>query len=151
MKTMSKPIEILLIEDNEGDVILTKEAFQDCRIWNNISVAMDGEMAMDMLKRREGFEDVTRPDLILLDINMPKKDGIEVLQEIKNDDDLKRIPVVILTSSKAEKDIAKTYDLHANSYLFKPLNLKQFVEVVQAIESFWFNIVVLPSDVESRV
>jgi chemotaxis family two-component system response regulator Rcp1 len=136
-----KPVEILLVEDNPGDVFLTKNAFSETKIKNNISVAKDGEEAMDYLHKRNGFENAITPDLLLLDINMPKKDGREVLEEIKADEVLRHIPVVIMTSSKAEKDVIKTYDLHANSYIIKPVDLKQFSEAVNAIENFWFSIV----------
>lgn len=142
--SQSRPVEILLIEDNPGDVILTKEAFATAKINNTISVARDGEVAMQILNREEKYKNTPKPDLILLDLNMPKKDGRDVLAEIKNNPDLRRIPVIILTSSKAERDILETYDLHANSYLVKPVTLSQFSKVVSAIENFWFTIVVLP-------
>ncbi|MFK8068471.1 MAG: response regulator [Gammaproteobacteria bacterium] len=141
---MEKFAEILLVEDNPGDVLLTREAFSEAKIKNNIHVAADGEEALAFLKRQEGYENVATPDLILLDLNLPKLDGREVLQAIKRDENLRRIPVVILTSSKAEQDVLKTYDLHANSYLVKPVDLEKFVEVVNAIENFWFSVVVLP-------
>lgn len=139
-----KLAEILLAEDNPGDVLLTKEAFAEAKIKNNINVATDGEETLDYLYKRGRFEDAATPDLILLDLNMPKKDGREVLEEIKKDDKLRRIPVVILTSSQAEQDVVKTYDLHANSYVLKPVDLGKFAEIVSAIESFWFSVVVLP-------
>lgn len=138
--------EILLVEDNEGDVFLTKKAFEKAKIANNIHVAGDGEIAMEMLRSNEGFSGQGRPDIVLLDINLPKKDGKQVLAEMKNDDELKRIPVVVLTSSKAERDVLKTYDLHASSYIVKPLNLEKFHDVVSAVENFWFSVVVLPGD-----
>ncbi len=141
----AKPIEILLVEDNEGDVFLTKKAFEKAKITNSIHVAPDGEVAMDMLQRKNGYADHPRPDIILLDINMPKKDGKQVLAEMKADDNLRRIPVVILTSSEAEQDVLKTYDLHASSYIVKPVNLEKFHDVVTAVEDFWFSVVVLPS------
>ena len=140
-----KPVDILLVDDNKGDVLLTKSAFEDAKIKNIINVAYDGEEALRYLKKEDEFADATTPDLILLDLNMPKKDGHEVLEEIKQDDHLRRIPVVILTSSKAERDIVKTYNLHANSYLVKPVDLMQFADVVNAIEGFWFSVVTLPS------
>jgi len=139
----NRPVEILLAEDNLGDVILTQQAFENSKIHNNVTVANDGDEVLSILKERK--EDGGKiPDLILLDLNMPKKDGKQVLAEIKNDDKLKRIPVVVLTSSMAEKDIIETYDLHANSYLIKPVNLSQYNKIVDAIESFWFSVSVLP-------
>lgn len=141
---MVQTIEILLVEDNEGDVFLTKRAFEKAKIANNIQVANDGEIALDMLTRKSGYEGSTRPHIVLLDINLPKKDGTQVLSEIRNNPDLKRIPVVILTSSQAERDVLKTYDLAANSYIIKPLTLNKFNDIVSAIENFWFNIVILP-------
>lgn len=135
-----EPIEILLVEDNPGDVRLTEEALKDGKVLNNLYVACDGVEAMELLNG--GF----RPDIILLDLNLPKKDGMEVLAEIKNDTNLKRIPVVILTSSQAEEDILSSYDLHANSYITKPVDLDQFVRVVQSIENFWLSIVKLPRE-----
>lgn len=143
----AKPVEIMLIEDNYGDVMLTQEAFQQAKIANNIIVAKDGEIAIEMLKKEGPFANMNTPDLILLDLNLPKKDGKEVLSEIKNHNVLRRIPVVILTSSKAEHDIVKSYDLHANSYIIKPLNLEKFGEVVESIENFWFTVVVLPTKI----
>jgi len=142
-----RPVEILLVEDNEGDVFLTKKAFEQAKIANNINVAIDGEAAIEMLKNQGEYADLARPDIVLLDINLPKKDGKQVLLEMKADDNLKRIPVVILTSSKAEQDVVKTYDLHASSYIVKPINLEKFHDVVTAIEDFWFSVVVLPNDV----
>ena len=144
MSSTIRPIEILLVEDNEGDVFLTKKAFEKAKIINNITVASDGKEALRMLRHETPYETVARPDIILLDINLPKKNGKEVLADIKNDDNLKRIPVVILTSSKAEQDVLKTYDLHANSYIVKPIDLEKFKGVVTAIEDFWFSVVVLP-------
>ena len=140
----TKPVEILLVEDNEGDVLLTKTAFQNVKIHNNIHVVGDGEAALDYLYKRNNFEGIQTPDLILLDLNIPKKDGREVLAEIKGNEILKRIPVIVLTGSQAEQDVAKTYDLHANGYVLKPIDLSKFSEIVKAIESFWFSVVVLP-------
>lgn len=139
-----KPIEILLVEDNLGDVRLTREAVKEGKVKNNLSVARDGVEALDFLFKRGEFKNVVRPDLILLDLNLPKKDGREVLYEIKKDENLKTIPVVILTTSKAEEDILKAYNLHANCYITKPMNLSFFIEVVKAIDNFWFTIVKLP-------
>ncbi len=141
---VGKPIEILLVEDNPGDVRLTAETFKDARILNHLNVARDGVAALAFLRRQGAYADAPRPDLILLDLNLPKKDGREVLAEIKADEDLKRIPVVILTTSKAEEDIIRTYNLYANCYITKPVDLDQFIEVVQSIQNFWFTIVQLP-------
>lgn len=135
-----KPIEILLVEDNEGDIFLTKKVFEKANIKNTITVAEDGEAALQILKSNPE----SRPDLILLDINLPKKDGKQVLEEIKNDPALRTIPVVILTSSKAEKDILESYNLHANSYIIKPVTLDKFGEVAAIVENFWFGVVALP-------
>ncbi|HVL49157.1 MAG TPA: response regulator [Candidatus Thermoplasmatota archaeon] len=140
-----KPIEILLVEDNPGDVRLTREALKEGKVANNLHVAGDGAMALEILHRKGAYANAPRPDLILLDLNLPKKNGIEVLSEIKADPDLRRIPVVILTTSQAEQDIAKTYSLHANCYITKPVDLNQFMTVVQQIESFWLSVVKLPS------
>ena len=139
------PIEILLVEDNPGDVILTQEAFSAAKIWNNIHTAKDGEEALSYLKQTSGFENAVKPDLILLDLNLPKVDGREVLDKVKSDDDLCHIPIVVLTSSEAEQDILKTYEMHANSYIVKPINLEQFANVINAIENFWFTVVALPT------
>jgi len=139
-----KPIEILLVEDNAADVRLTREAFDDAKVLNNLNVVGDGVEAMGYLRREGKYADATRPDLILLDLNMPRKDGREVLAEVKADPDLMRIPVVILTVSKAEEDVLKSYNLHANCYISKPVNLAQFLKVVESIESFWLTIVELP-------
>jgi two-component system response regulator len=140
----ARPIEILLVEDNPGDVRLTQEAFKDNKIRNNLHVVTDGMKAMDFLYQKGDYADAPRPDLILLDLNLPKKDGREVLEEIKNDEVLKRLPVVILTTSQAEADIFKTYDLYANCYVNKPVDFNQFIEVVRSIEEFWLTIVKLP-------
>jgi two-component system response regulator len=139
------PIEILLVEDNPGDSRLAKEALKESKLKNNLYVAEDGVEAMNFLYKTGKYSKVPRPDLIILDLNLPKKDGREVLAEIKNDDNLKRIPVVILTISKAEEDILKTYNLHANCYVTKPLDLDQFMKVVRSIEDFWLTIVKLPN------
>ena len=139
-----KPIEILLVEDNPGDADLAREALMDSKLNNNLFTVDDGVKAMDYLHKRGEYMDAVRPDLILLDLNLPRKDGREVLAEIKTHPDLKRIPVVILTTSRAEEDVLKTYNLHANCYITKPINLDQFIHVVQSIENFWLSIVVLP-------
>ena len=139
------PIEILLVEDNPGDSRLAIEALKESKLKNNLYVAEDGVEAMNFLYKTGKYSKMPRPDLIILDLNLPKKDGREVLAEIKNDDNLKRIPVVILTISKAEEDILKTYNLHANCYVTKPLDLDQFMKVVRSIEDFWLTIVKLPN------
>ena len=149
-ETKGNPIEILLVEDNAGDVRLTREALKDAKVLNTLHVARDGEEAMDYLYHKGKYADAPRPDLILLDLNLPRKDGREVLAEIKADEDLKRIPVVILTTSKSEEDVLKMYNLHANCYVTKPLDLDQFIRVVQAIEDFWFTVVRLPDDGGTR-
>ena len=141
-----RPIDILLVEDNPGDVRLTREALKEGKVLNNLHVASDGMEAVAFLRRQGKFADEIRPDIILLDLNLPKKDGREVLADIKTDPDLRRIPVVILTTSKAEEDILKTYDLHANCYITKPVDLDQFITVVQSVEDFWFTVVRLPPD-----
>jgi len=139
-----KAIDILLVEDNPGDARLAKEALKDSKLRNNLHIVEDGVEAMDFLYRKGKFNNVPRPDLILLDLNLPKKDGREVLAEIKTDENLKRIPVVVLTISKAEEDILKSYNLHANCFITKPIDLDQFIKVVQTIEDFWLTIVKLP-------
>lgn len=139
-----KPVDILLVEDNPGDVRLTREALRDAKILNEIHVVKDGVEAMDFLHREGSFAQAPIPDLILLDLNLPRKDGREVLAEIKQDPELKRIPVVILTTSKADEDIVKSYNLHANCYITKPVDLQQFIAVMHILEEFWFSIVKLP-------
>ncbi len=139
-----KPIEILLVEDNPGDVRLTKEALREAKVYNNLYVAKDGVEALAFLRREGSFADAMIPDLILLDLNLPRKDGREVLTEIKADEELRRIPVVILTTSESEEDILRTYDLHANCYVTKPVDLDQFIHVVRSIEGFWLTVVKLP-------
>jgi two-component system, chemotaxis family, response regulator Rcp1 len=139
-----QPIEILLVEDNPGDVELAREALETGKVRNTLHVVSDGEAAMAFLRRTGKYAGVPRPELILLDLNLPRKDGREVLAEIKSDPDLKRIPVVVLTTSKAEEDILKSYNLHANCFVTKPIELNQFIKVVQAIEDFWLAIVKLP-------
>ncbi len=139
-------VEILLVEDNPGDVRLTKEAMKEGKMRNNLSVARDGVEAMAFLRQEGQYADAPRPDVVLLDLNLPKKDGRSVLAEIKADPDLRRIPVVVLTSSKAEEDILNSYDLHANCYVTKPGDLEQFMEVVRSVEGFWVQIVKLPKE-----
>jgi CheY-like chemotaxis protein len=141
-----RPIEILLVEDNPSDVRLTIEALKEGRVSNNLRVVKDGVEAMAFLHRTGKYKKAPRPDLILLDLNLPKKDGREVLAEIKKDPKLKLIPVVILTTSRAEKDVMKTYKLHANCYISKPVDLERFITVVKAIENFWLSIVKLPTE-----
>jgi CheY-like chemotaxis protein len=136
-----EPVEILLVEDNAGDVRLTLEALREGKIYNHLSVVSDGVEALAFLRREGRYANVPRPDLILLDLNLPRKDGRNVLAEIKNDDYLKRIPVVVLTTSNAERDISEIHDLHANCYFIKPVDFAQFVAVVKLIEDFWFNII----------
>lgn len=139
-----QPIDILLVEDNAADVRLTQEVLTDSKVTNNLSVANDGAEALLRLRQQGKFKGTPRPDLILLDLNLPVKDGREVLAQIKNDPELMAIPVVVLTTSKAEEDIVRTYNLHANCYITKPVDLEQFVTVVNYIEDFWLAIVKLP-------
>jgi CheY-like chemotaxis protein len=143
-KIAAKPVEILLVEDSEGDVGLIEEVFEEAKIRNNLHVVEDGEEATLFLRGEGKFSGSTRPDIILLDLNLPKKDGREVLEEIKRDDDFKNIPVVILTTSKAEEDILKSYNLHANAYITKPVDFDQFIKVIKSIEDFWLEVVKLP-------
>jgi len=140
-----KPIDILLVEDNPGDVRLTQEAFKEGKMRNNFFVVRDGVEALDFLFKKGEFNNVPRPDIILLDLNLPKKDGQEVLEVIKADENLRQIPVVILTTSKAEEDILKTYNLHANCFITKPVELEEFMRVVKTIEDFWLTVVRLPT------
>jgi chemotaxis family two-component system response regulator Rcp1 len=141
---IGRPVEILLVEDNPGDVRLTIEALKEGKIKNNLYVAKDGVEALEFLMQKNTYKDSPTPDLILLDLNLPRKDGRELLAEIKEDEALRRIPVVILTTSKAEEDILRTYDLHANCYITKPVDLDQFITVVKAVENFWLTVVKLP-------
>ena len=145
---MSRPIEILLVEDNPGDVRLIKEAFREGKVLNVLHVVEDGVEAMAFLRRENTYAQAPRPELILLDLNLPRKDGREVLAEIKGDENLKRIPVVILTSSKSEEDVFRTYNLHANAYVAKPMGLNEFMATVRSIEDFWLAIVKLPPNGE---
>lgn len=142
------PINILLVEDNPGDIRLTQEAFKDGHIENVLHVVTDGEEAMHYLKRKGNFSKAERPDLILLDLNLPKKDGREVLAEIKADKELKLIPVIILTTSSAEQDIMNTYSNHANCYIMKPVDFDRFINVIRTIEDFWLSIVKLPGGIK---
>jgi CheY-like chemotaxis protein len=143
---MGKPVEILLVEDNPGDVRLTREALQESKLYNNLHVVMDGEAAMDFVRQRGEYADMPRPDLVLLELNLPKKDGREVLEDIKADEELQSIPVVILTTSEADEDIVNTYELHANAYITKPVGMEKFIDVVKSVKDFWFTIVKLPDE-----
>jgi CheY-like chemotaxis protein len=143
---LTRPVEILLVEDNPGDVRLAIEALREGKVHVNMSVAADGVEAMEFLRRQGKHQDAPRPDLILLDLNMPRMDGREVLAELKADEDLKRIPVVVLTTSKAEEDILKSYNLNANCYITKPVDLDQFIHVVKSIHEFWLTVVKLPPE-----
>jgi two-component system, chemotaxis family, response regulator Rcp1 len=145
MQGPQRAAEILLVEDNPADVRLTMEAMRESKMSSRVNVVGDGEQALDYLLRRGVYTHAIRPDLVLLDLNLPKKDGREVLQEIKNVEALRRIPVVVLTTSMAEEDICRTYDLHANCYITKPMDLDRFIEVVRRIEGFWLDIVSLPT------
>ena len=139
-----RPVEILLVEDSAGDVELMEEGLKEGKVLHHLNVARNGVEAIKFLRRQGKYTDAAEPDIILLDLNMPRKDGREVLQEIKDDNQLKHIPVVILTTSQAEQDILKSYQLHANSYITKPVDLAQFFEVIKTLEDFWFVVVRLP-------
>lgn len=141
----SKEIEILLVEDNAGDVRLTIEALKEAKVSNKLSVARDGVEAMEFLQQKDAYKNAARPDLILLDLNLPRKDGRELLAEIKSDPGLRHIPVVVLTTSRSEEDILRAYDLHANCYITKPVDFRQFMSVVKSIEDFWLTVVKLPT------
>ena len=143
-----RPVEILLVEDNPGDIRLTQEVFKEGKVRNQLSVVRNGEEALAFLRQEGHFASVLRPDMILLDLNLPRKDGRAVLAEIKADPDLRRIPVIILTTSQAESDLIQTYNLHANCYIVKPVELDQFIEAVKMIEGFWLQIVKLPPNGE---
>lgn len=141
-----EPVDILLAEDNPGDVKLTRKALDQGRLVNNLHVVNDGVETMAFLRNDGEFADSPRPDLVLLDLNMPRKDGREVLEEIKADEDLRRIPVVVLTSSEAEEDVVKSYELHANAYLTKPVDFDGFLDVIDTLEQFWLEVVKLPPE-----
>ena len=145
-----RPIEILLVEDNPGDVELTVEALKEGRVANHLHVVSDGVEAVAYLRAEGPYAGRPRPDLVLLDLNLPKRDGREVLAEIKSDADLKRIPIVVLTTSEAEQDVLRSYALHANCYITKPVDFEQFIRVVKSIDEFWLSVVRLPSDRERR-
>jgi CheY-like chemotaxis protein len=140
----SLPIEVLLVEDDPGDVLMTQEAFDEHKVRNKLNVVRDGEEALSYLRREGDFADAPRPDLILLDLNLPRVDGREVLQVIKNDEDLRRIPVVVLTTSQADEDILRSYSLHANAYVTKPVDFERFIAVVRQIDEFFVSVVKLP-------
>ena len=141
---IDKPVEILLAEDNPGDVMLTRKALEQGKLANNLHVTTDGVDALEFLRQDGEYEDAPRPDLILLDLNMPRKDGQEVLEELRADNELRRIPVVVLTSSESEEDIVRSYELNANAYLTKPVDFDGFVEIVNRLENFWFQVVKFP-------
>jgi two-component system response regulator len=143
-KDPCKAVDILLVEDSPTDVLLAREALENAKVLNNLYVVSDGVEALDFLHRRGRHSDAARPDLILLDLNLPRLDGREVLAAVKGHDELKRIPVVVLTTSKAEEDVSKAYGLHANCYVTKPVDFEQFASAIQAIENFWFTVVSLP-------
>jgi CheY-like chemotaxis protein len=145
MNFTGEVVDILLVEDNPGDVRLTREAMKEAKLRNQLHVVSDGVEALAFLRRQGAYANAVRPHLVLLDLNLPRKDGREVLAEIKQDTSLRRIPVVILTSSEAEVDILKAYDLHANCYISKPVDIEQFLTVVKSIEDFWVTIVKLPT------
>lgn len=145
-RSRAAPIEILLVEDSPSDIDLTREALEDTKVHNNLSIATDGVEALAFLRKEGKFADAPHPDLILLDLNLPKKDGREVLAEIKADVRLRRIPVVVLTTSEAERDIVESYNLHANCYVRKPVDLDAFIQVVRSIDNFWLAIVKLPPE-----
>jgi CheY-like chemotaxis protein len=140
-----RPIEVLLVEDDEGDVLMTREALDEGKVFNRLNVVGDGVEALAYLRREPGYADVTRPDLVLLDLNLPKRDGRQVLADVKTDPDLRRIPVVVLTTSEAEEDVLRSYDLHANAYVTKPVDFDRFVEVIRQIDNFFISVVRLPT------
>ena len=144
--TQVAPVEILLAEDNSGDVTLTRKALEKGNIINNLHVVTDGVEALAFLNQEGAYADKPRPDLVLLDLNMPRKDGRDVLETVKNDDQLKRIPVVVMTSSEAEEDILQSYDLHANAFLTKPVDFDGFIDIVERIEDFWLTVVKMPPE-----
>ncbi len=145
MENYLRPIEILLVEDNEADIVLTKNALKTLKLQNTLSVCRDGEEGLDFLYKRGEYVNAVTPDLVLMDLNMPKVSGMEVLEKIKNDPKLSMIPVIILSTSSAEKDVISSYQNHANSYIKKPIDFMKFIEVIQEIENYWFSIVKTPS------
>jgi CheY-like chemotaxis protein len=144
-KPAGQPIEVLLVEDDPGDVLLIQEAFADNKLVNNLNIVNDGEQALAYLRREGDYAEATRPDLVLLDLNLPRKDGREVLQEVKTDESLCTIPVVVLTTSEAEEDVLRSYQLHANAYVPKPVDFDRFVSIVRQIDDFFVSVVRLPS------
>ncbi|HMJ33839.1 MAG TPA: response regulator [Baekduia sp.] len=144
-KPTGQPIEVLLVEDDPGDVLLIQEAFDFNKVHNNLNIVSDGEQALAYLRREGDYAEATRPDLVLLDLNLPRKDGREVLQEAKSDEDLRTIPIVVLTTSEAEEDVLRSYQLHANAYVTKPVDFECFVSIVRQIDDFFVSVVRLPS------
>jgi CheY-like chemotaxis protein len=144
-RPVGQPIEVLLVEDDPGDVLLIREAFDDNKVHNNLNVVSDGEQALQFLRRQGEHADALRPDLVLLDLNLPRKDGREVLAEVKQDPELRTIPIVVLTTSEAEEDVLKSYQLHANAYVTKPVDFERFVSIVRQIDDFFLSVVRLPS------
>jgi chemotaxis family two-component system response regulator Rcp1 len=146
MHAFSRPIEVLLVDDSAADVRLTQEAFKEWHVSNHLNVVMDGTAALDFLHHQGSYKNAPRPDFVLLDLNLPGKNGSEVLEAIKSDPNLRRIPVMVLSTSYADTDLLRAYDLHANCYIAKPIDLDSFFNVVRSIEQFWFNVVSLPSN-----
>ncbi|HEV7751770.1 MAG TPA: response regulator [Baekduia sp.] len=144
-KAAGTPIEVLLVEDDPGDIVLIQEAFEFNKVHNNLNIVHDGEQAIAFLRREGEYAEATRPDLVLLDLNLPRKDGREVLQEVKSDEDLRTIPIVVLTTSEAEEDVLRSYQLHANAYVTKPVDFDRFVSIVRQIDEFFVSVVRLPS------
>jgi CheY-like chemotaxis protein len=142
----TKPIEVLLVEDDPGDVVMTREALAESKVMNQLHVVTDGEAALKFLRREETYVDAPRPGLVLLDLNLPRVDGREVLAAIKGDPDLRRIPVVVLTTSQSAEDIGRSYDLHANAFISKPVDFDRFLEVVRQVDQFYISVVTLPAD-----
>jgi CheY-like chemotaxis protein len=139
-----RPIEVLLVEDDEGDVLMTREALDEGKVFNRLAVVGDGVQAIAYLRREDPYAEVTRPDLVLLDLNLPRRDGRQVLEEVKADPELRRIPIVVLTTSEADEDVLRSYDLHANAYVTKPVDFDRFVEVIRQIDEFFISVVRLP-------
>lgn len=145
-RQVGMPIEILLVEDSPSDAMMTREVLEHSKLINSLHVVEDGVQAIDYLRKRPPYENAPRPDMILLDLNLPKKSGREVLAEVKGDDDLKMIPVVVLTTSKSDEDVGKSYSLHANCYITKPVEFDEFAKIIRRIQNFWFCVVTLPKD-----
>jgi CheY-like chemotaxis protein len=144
-----KSMHLLLVEDNEGDILLTTEALEASKVLNEVSIARNGKLALDFVFKKNGYEDVKSPDVILMDINLPLKSGIEVLEILKSDESTKHIPIIILTTSSSESDIMKSYNNHANAYIVKPVDVSEFLEAVLSLEDFWLNIVHLPVNIDN--